>query len=212
MKTKKRLKSRAELSNRALNYALVRPKRAAAAPVREYDEAAFCDEALNSLQRVQTYVSRRMGWATSEDLLMDFIEKMLRTGWWRRFDPERGTLKQFVVQFLMTFLLDARCRRPLRHVRDTARANERARMLAANPATAHPREISGRAEAARAVLERIHLRVPPETSAVLDLLLGSGGSPRDAVLDHPVEIQEIRDELRVARLAAKEAGLSWDSV
>ncbi len=184
----------------------------AQARAAEYDEAAFCAACLDAETKVAVYARRYgMHWTTPEDLVMDFIEKMLRLGWWRRFDPARASLRQFVDYFMMVFLLDARCRRPLRHVRDSARAWERAKLQAANPQSFHEAEVDSRGDAARAVLERIHRRVPPETSAVLDLLLGSGGSPEEAVLDHPLEMREVRDELRTARRAAKEAGLSWRS-
>lgn len=82
------------------------------APVRRiktkpiYDEAVFCDAVMDAIKDPgggTLLAISRMGHKCPEDVAMDFVAFMLRSGRWKDYRLDRGCPIQFVVDWLLRF-------------------------------------------------------------------------------------------------------------
>lgn len=194
-----------------------RPPFSVRRPRPRYDEEVFCRFVLDNLQGLfegRTRVDRPQAgalyqdrtWvrspADADDAMGDFLFRMVDRGWWRRYDPAQGSLRQFAVRYADVFLRSWAATRARRKTSRAAMHSRVFRRLEASEWTPRP----ARAEVA-ALIQSIRVRVSPELDETMDAVMCCGGDTRRAALVLGVSREVVSSRLCRIRERVAETGL-----
>lgn len=174
---------------------------------RRYDESVFCETCLSVGEepRVAAAIARRLSGCDPQDVVMDFVTFMLKSGRWQDYRPAAGTLKQFVVNWLMRF---TKWQTSNRHRNRWAMLS-----LDADAGTQHRTETSGEGD---------HVRLRSNVTGCREAMSFALRTSDDAVLErkvynavaamtgHEDDVEALRLFIRTGSTAAVAAGLGVD--